>query len=169
MTSRRRVLQTSAASVAVSAGFAGCLARLQQDDPSSETPTDERTVENPDPVGDDAFEAWEPDTNCNDGEREAMYNSEISVQAVHDELDDSYNPLAYHGLPDEEKRILATVLEKGGYATCDTSEAFQSFVEKAVYEYAAEQDDDDDMKVFLKYDGTYYRLYIRKQDQVYAY
>lgn len=98
-----------------------------------------------------------------------MYNSEISVQDVRNELDDSYNPLAYDGLPNEEKRILAEVLEKGGYATCDTSEAFQSFLEKAVYEYAAEQDDDDDMKVFLEYEDTYYRLYIRKQDQVYAY
>ena len=59
------------------------------------------------------------------------------------------------------------MLEKGGYATCDASGAFRSFVEKAVYEYAAEQD--DDMKVFLEYDDTYYRLYIRQQDQVYAY
>lgn len=169
MASRRRFLKTSAVSVPVSVGFAGCLSQLPEDDPSTETPENERNVENPDPVSDETFEAWEPDTNCNDGEREAMYNSEISVQDVHNELDDSYNPLAYDGLPDEEKRILAKVLENGGYATCDTSEAFQSFVEKAVYEYAAEQDDDDDMKVFLEYDDTYYRLHIRKQDQVYAY
>lgn len=153
----------------VSVGFAGCLSRLPQDEASTETPTDERNVENPDPVSAEVFEKWEPDTNCNDGEQESMYNSEISVQDVHDELDASYNPIAYADLPDEEKRILAEVLEQGGYATCNVSEAFQSFLEKAVYEYAAQQEDDDDMKVFLEYDETYYRLYIRKQDEVYAY
>lgn len=167
MTSRRGFLKTSAASVAGSVVFAGCLGRSLQDEPSTETPTDERNGANPDPASNEAFESWEPDTICNDGEQEAMYNSEISVQNVRKELDDSYHPIAYDDLPDEEKQLLAKVLENGGHATCDPAGAFQSFLERAVNEYAAKQE--DDRKIFLEYDDTYYRLYIRKQDQVYAY
>lgn len=173
MRSRRRFLTASAVSIPVIAGVAGCLDRLSQEeappDTPTDTPTDELNVENPDPVNAAVFDAWEPDTNCNEGEQESMYNSEISVQDVHNDLSDRYNPIAYDDLPDDEKQILATMLENGGYATCETSGAFRSFTEKAVYEYAAEQNEDDDLKVFLEYDDTYYRIYIRQQDQVYAY
>lgn len=181
MRSRRDVIRRTAV-ICVPLGLAGCTGSspateetTQTDTPTetptdttTEPPTDELNVENPEPVSMAVFDAWEPDTTCNGGERESMYNSEISVQNVLGDRPDGSNPIAYDGLPDGEKRILAEVLAVGGYATCDTSVAFQSFLEKAVYDYAAEQEGDD-MHVWLEYEGTYYRLYLRKQDQVFAY
>lgn len=180
MTSRRRVLRASAVTIPL-VGLAGCINPSDDAEtptetptdtptgtPTDTTPTDELDVENPEPVSDEAFDKWEPDTNCNDGEMEAMYNSEISVNAVRDDLSDSYNPIAYDDLPKDEKIILAEVLERGGYDTCETEGGFDSFLGKAVYDYADEQDGDD-MNVFLEYDGRYYQLYLRKQDQVFTY
>lgn len=181
MRSRREFLRRTAA-ICVPLGLAGCTGASPATDGTTQTdtptetptdtttdpPTDEVNVENPKPVSEAVFDAWEPDTNCNGGERESMYNSEISVKNVVDERPAGSNPIAYDGLPDAEKRILAEVLAVGGNATCDTSAAFQSFLEKAVYEYAAEQEGDD-MNVWLEYEGAYYKLYLRKQDQVFAY
>lgn len=180
MPSRRRVLRWGAG-MSASLGSAGCLTAGpgNGDSPTetptatpqttpTETPTDEVDVENPDPASEATFNAWEPDTNCTDGTPESMYNSEISVQSVIDDRPAGSNPIAYAGLPADEKRILGEVLAVGGYATCETSEAFQSFAAKAVYEHAATQDGDE-TSVYLEYDETYYKLYIRKQDQVFAY
>lgn len=176
MLSRRKVLRRSAA-VSVTLGLAGCVDSLPGNEPTStvnatemptETPTDELQVENPEPVSEEVFTEWEPDTNCKVDKPESMYNSEVSVQSVLDEQPDSVNPIPYESLPDGERRIIAEVLEVGGYATCDTSEAFQSFLEKAVYDYADKQEGDA-TNVWLEYEKNYYKLYIRKQDQVYAY
>lgn len=155
--------------VALSVGLAGCLgSAADPEQPATDPPTDELDVDNPDPVSEAAFEAWEPDTTCNGGEQESMHNSEISVRNVLDDQPAGVKPVAYDGRPDAQKEILAEVLAVGGYATCEPSEPFLSFLQTAVYDYAAEQERDD-TSVWLAYDGTYYKLYLRKQDEVYAY
>lgn len=133
------------------------------------TPSDEDiNILNPEPVSAGQFSEWEPNTNCNDGEKEGMYNSEISVSQVNAVIEDKYKPVHYTDLPDDEKRIIAIMLERGGYATCDVSDAFQSFMERAITQHARKQEGDDHI-VWLKYENQYYRLNIRQQDQVYAY
>lgn len=165
MPTRRAFLTSSA--ITLSIGFAGCTTPT----PTEETKTPKTykiNTDNPTPASDETFQTWEPNTNCNDGEMESMYNSEISINEIKNNIGDEYSPLQYTTLPKEEQRILATVLENGGYATCDTSDAFNTFFDKAINDHARTQEGDD-RHIYLEYDGRYYQLYLRKQDQVYAY
>lgn len=166
MTTRRTFLKSS--TLTLTLGLAGCTTQQPDNEDPQPTKTYKINTANPNPVEDQTFQTWEPETNCNDGEMESMYNSEISVAEIKDKLSNEYNPIKYTDLPEEEQRILATVLEKGGYATCETSDAFNAFLDTAVNEHARKQEGDD-MHAYLEYDGRYYQLYLRKQDQVYAY
>lgn len=178
MATRRQFL--SFGSIGAVAVFAGCISPPGDEErpPTEQPPIDEDTptetqtkdidVENPTPTSIRTYTDWEPNTNCNDGERESMYNSEISVTEVVDSVTGNYYPIQYEELPTAQKQILAEVIELGGYATCETSTAFNNFLEKAVYENGEDQPADN-IEIYLEYDGTYYQLYLRKQDQVYAY
>lgn len=90
--------------------------------------------------------------------QKAAEDIEEMIQTLRDEITAVTNDL---------DRRIAEVLEVGGYATCDPAGSFQSFLEKAVYDYAATQEGEE-TDVWIAYEKTYYKLYIRKQDQVFA-
>lgn len=134
------------------------------------TPTDELDIQNPTPADDSTLTSWEADLDCQNGTDESYHaqKREVSIQSVKDEIGSEYNPVPYAELTDAQKEILALVIEHGGFATCESNDAFNSFLDVAVNEYAREQEADA-MNVYLEYDGRYYKLYIQKQDQIYAY
>lgn len=161
--SRRTVL---GAVVAMSTGSisGGCLAgdseterRSPSDTPS---PTPEPTPE-PTPADPDTLTSWERSTAC-----DAMHDSAIKVDAVARRVDDDYVPIRFSTLSTGERDILRVVTSEGGFATCEVSAAFQRFVER-VSDAVAEQD--GTMQVFLERGGRFYRLYVEKRDQVFAY
>lgn len=169
MSTRRRFLSLTASIVPI--GIAGCM----EDDKNNgetgpkETPLNEdgMDVENPQPVSDEEFAQWEPKTQCSSGDPAVMLDSEISVQTVKDEISDKYKPIKYDSLSRPQKEILATVLTVGGYSTCSESDEFSDFLITAIQR--TQNQDGEDSSVYLEYDNKYYRLYLRRSDQVYTF
>lgn len=169
MTSRRKFLSLSAS--VVSLGLAGCMDDQEAEEPQPEEDDqqipDDLNVENPTPVSQQEFDDWEPDTNCGGDQPDSMINSEISVSETTNSIGDGFNPVSYDSLPQSQKEILAVVLTERGYATCEESDAFGTFLEDAVE--ASREQENDSTSVYLEYEETYYKLYLRRADQVYAY
>ncbi len=109
---------------------------------------------------------WERSTDC-EGEHDGMYDSVVKVARVAEELPEIYDPIEFSKLPEAEKDILREVTSVGGYGTCNTSDAFDSFVDRVTDH--REHQESDEMHVYLERDGTYYGLYVEVLDQVYAY
>jgi hypothetical protein len=131
----------------------------------SDTPT--TTSENP--ADEDRLTGWERSADC-ERTPTGMYDSVIEVKQVVEELGDEYVPIRFSELTPEETAILRTVTEEGGYATCDTSGGFLRFIERVGTHREQQRDSAaEDMHIYLERDGTYYRLYVEKLDEVYAY
>lgn len=109
---------------------------------------------------------WERSTDC-EGEHDGMYDSVVKVARVAEELPKIYDPIEFSKLSSAEKDILRKVTDVGGYGTCDTSDAFDSFVDRVTDH--RERQEADEMHVYLERGGTYYGLYVEVLDQVFAY
>jgi hypothetical protein len=138
--------------------LAGCTAIGGQ--PNTESPKNTDGTTGPSSLTD-----WERSTDC-DGEHDSMHDSVIRVEEVTTSLGDEYAPIRFPDLSSEEKPILRTATEAGGYGTCDPDDAFHRFVDR-VGEHTERQS--ENMRIYLERDGTYYRLYVEVSDQVYAY
>jgi len=139
--------------------------------PVTNTPTDADTptTTSEGPADGDALTEWEKSTDC-ERTPAGMYDSVIKVKQVLEELGDEYAPIRFSELTPGETAILRTVTEEGGYATCDTSDGFLRFIERAGTHREEQRDNAaEDMHIYLERDGTYYRLYVEKLDEVYAY
>ncbi|WP_227355087.1 hypothetical protein [Haladaptatus salinisoli] len=108
---------------------------------------------------------WERSTDCGET-HDSMHDSVIRVERVRSEIGDGYAPIRFSTLSSAEKAILRTVVEEGGYGTCDPSDAFHRFVER-VGNRAERQA--EDRHAYLERDGTYYGLYVELSDQVFVY
>lgn len=169
-TGRRRFIGLTASLATI--GIAGCTGPgIEKEEPQTnnddEEVPDDLDVENPEPVSQQEFDNWEPDTNCSDDQPESMLNSEIGVKAVLENLPEEYDPISYDSLPHSQKELLAITLTEGGYATCEESDAFSTFLQNAVE--TTRNQEGDDSHAYLEYDGAYYQLYLRRADQVYTY
>lgn len=177
MTTRRQFLSLGCGSIVM---IAGCVSAPGDSDdlPTEETPidetptetsTDDVDIQNPVPTDDDTLTSWDENLDCNNGTDEEYHaqKREVSVIAVVDEIGSEYKPIPYTSLSTEQKHIIAPVIANGGFATCESSDAFNSFLSTAYNEYGREQEADA-MTIYLEYDGRYYQLYLQKQDQVYA-
>lgn len=156
--SRRQFLAALAGSTAT--GLAGCVAGPAGEPPSATTTPSSPTGGNT---------GWERSTDC-EHTPTGMYDSVIRIEAVRETLPDGYAPIAYTALTAPERAIIDQVLEQGGYGTCNVSDAFNRFLERVGT--AREQQTDaveEDLHIYLAYEGRYYRLYVEKTDQVYAY
>lgn len=173
--SRRHLLRSTAASLAT-ATAAGALAGCLSDQPGNSTrsTTSSRTTTSagkPTDTTDGQSDllSWEESPDCiTSGERDdmdSMYDSVISVQSVVDDIDDAYAPIRFADLTTAEQDVLRTVTTEGGYATCETGDAFDRFLDR-VREHLERQ---DDRTVFLEREATYYGLYVEDLDQVYSY
>lgn len=141
---RRRLLQASS-SIAIGA-LAGCLASMDPSGTESPETSDETTRDT------GSLTDWERSTNC-EGDPDGMYDSVIKVKRVTSSLGDDYVPIHFSALSADEQSILRTVTEEGGYGTCDTSNAFDRFVER-VYDHVKRQD--GNRHVYLERKNTYY-------------
>jgi hypothetical protein len=153
---RRRVLQASG--VVALGALAGCSAMADQAATNPQEDPTETTVDG------DSLTDWERSTDC-EGKYDGMHDSVIKVQQVTTSLGNAYDPIHFSNLSTEEQSILRTVTEEGGYRTCDTSDAFQAFVER-VSEHRQRQA--ETRRVYLKREEIYYGLYVEKLDQVYS-
>lgn len=155
--SRRTLLRAVAAA---GCGVSGCLNRTLHAGRGSPTagrsPTPDATPADP-----DALTTWERSTDC-----DAMHDSAIAVDAVANDLPDDRSPIGFGDLTDGEQEILGTVTTEGGYATCEVSESFQRFLGRV---RSTVEEQDGTMRLWLARDGRYYRLYVEKRDQVFAY
>jgi|GEM_PF-1009918 hypothetical protein len=168
--SRRGLLRDAAASLAT-ATAAGVLAGCVSDGPGNGTRTTTSSTTKPtddDPDGSDLTD-WDESPDCiTSGERDdqdAMYDSVISVQSVNERIADTYAPIQYADLTAPEREVIDAVTTDGGYATCETGEGFDRFLDR-VREHGEKQ---DLRTIFLERDDTYYGLYVEDLDQVYSY
>lgn len=95
-----------------------------------------------------------------------MHDRVIQVKRVSTRLGSEYSPILFSDLTSEETQILRTVIEEGGYGTCDPSESFDRFLTR-ISDHVDQQS--GDMNVYLAYNEEYYGLYVEKFDEVYAY
>lgn len=151
--SRRNVLLTGASSVGIL--LAGCADALEHSKTESPGNTDESTTE------DAPLTAWERSTDC-DGDPDRLHDSVISVEGVTETLDAAIDPIRFSDLSAEERTILRTVTEEGGYGTCAPSDGFTRFRERV-----ADRVDEQDGGIYLRRDGTYYELYVEWGDVIY--
>lgn len=161
---RRRILHASG--VVATGVLTGCIGTPAESDSGPPAKTDTEPAGSPSETTKDggSLTNWERSTDC-EGEHDGMHDSIIKVERVTDSLGNGYAPIHFSDLSSAEQVILRTVTEEGGYGTCDTSHAFNQFVER-VTDHRRRQNKDD---VYLERDGTYFKLYIEKLDQVYAY
>lgn len=160
---RRRAYLASVASTASTAcvtsatlAIAGCTTTApQSQEPDSTTSTTDSST------GDDGTTetTWTSTADC-----EPMHENVIKVKWVKDDLADAYSPIHFSDLTPGEQGILRVVVEDGGFANCEVTEAFRRFVERVI-EHRQEQDRE---YVWLEYQGTYYGLYVQQGDQVFA-
>lgn len=148
--SRRHVLQASGG-LALEA-LVGCLGRSDRIDTESPECRDELPDEK------DSLTEWERSTDCDD-----RYEGLIEVEVVTTSLGDEYAPIRFAELSPDEKEILRTVTEDGGYATCDTSQAFNQFEDRVSEHVYNEQEPDC---VYLERECIYYGLYVQKLDEM---
>lgn len=92
-----------------------------------------------------------------------MHDSVIRVDHVTTGLGDEYTPIHFADLSPEEKEILRTVTEDGGYGTCDKSQAFNEFRNRVIEHVYNKQDPDC---IYLERECIYYGLYVESLDQV---
>jgi len=139
----------------------GCVDNQAQS--GTESPSDNQSSENRVEKTQDSpsLTDWERSTDCDD-----MHDSVIKIKRVRSSLGGEYSPISYPDVSPEEKKILRKVTEKGGYGTCEPSEAFDRFVTR-VSDHVDQQD--GDLNVYIVYNGSYYGIYVEKLDEVYAY
>jgi len=148
---RRKVLKTATTLSAVI--VAGC---TSSGSPVSGSPTGTPT---PHPDLNKDWN-WEWSGECEQTPT-GMHSSIIKVERTWSTLEQA-DPISFATLTTEEREILETVTETGGYGTCDASDAFLQFIERV----RTKTGGDPDELVFLERDGVYYQLYVVKQDQV---
>jgi hypothetical protein len=153
---RRRVLKTATTLGAVA--VAGCVG---SGTPLSGSPTETPTP-HPDPGGDWDWE-WSGECAQTPTDIIVQERSTIEVERAWSTLE-HVDPIRFSALTTEEREILETVIETGGYGTCDISDAFGQFLERV----RTHKDGNSTDLVFLERDGVYYQLGIIKQDQVIA-
>lgn len=151
MTDRTRRHLLSTAGAFALAAMAGCASRV---DPSP-TETPDRTEPRSDALTD-----WERSSDCG-----PMHDTVISVEETGDDSVADVTPITFADLSSEERSILGTVTEEGGYATCDPGDALHRFLDRVT----AAIDEHDSRRVALERDGTYYGLYVEFGDEVYSY
>ncbi len=110
---------------------------------------------------------WEPSMQCN-GERNFSYVNYIRVEQVRASTDDNDIVVHFSDLSADEKKILRTITEAGGYETCDYSDAFTRFRER-MDDHAEGLDRQRDQHVYLERDGAYYLLTIDVMNQGFIY
>lgn len=153
---RRRFLQTGGAVVVTA--LTGCTAATDQPGTTSSPRTTEPTGDAPSPP------EWTQTTDCG-GEYDGRHESVVRVEQITASLDSGATSIQFSALSAGEQSILQSVTEDGGYATCDTSDAFDQFVDR-IQQHRNDQSGNDN--VYLEQEGTYYRLYVKALDQVYA-
>lgn len=154
---RRRTYLASA--VAATIALAGCNAiapQLREAETSTDTPDSTDTT---DDNTDDKEAPWTATTDC-----DPMHQNVIKAKWVKDDLADAYSPIHFSDLTPGEQEILRVVVEDGGFANCENTDAFRRFVERVV-RHDREQDRE---YVYLEYQGTYYGLYVQQSDQVFT-
>jgi len=100
---------------------------------------------------------WKGDFSRNCGNNSMPHDSVIEVDNATAELKDECQVIHMSDLTSEEKDILTTVTEKGGYGTCDPSNAFHQFSSRV-----------EKSELCLEYKGIYYNLSIRQNDVIYV-
>lgn len=155
-TTRRRLLRST--SLFLLGILSGCVSNDTGSETRFPTGSDER------PNGNSSLTAWEPSTHCSE-KAVSMYNSVISVEEVREDIDEGVGPIQFEDVPPEEREILRTVTEEGGYGTCNTSEAFGEFVDR-VEERRSQQ---DGATIYSAREGQYYGLYVEVTGQVFSY
>lgn len=155
--SRRALLRAAAVA---GCGVSGCLGSTFHADSGSPAATASSTP-TATPAHPDALTTWERSTDC-----DAMHDSAIAVNAVAADVPDGRSPVRFADLTAGERGILRAVTTEGGYATCEVSESFQRFLERVRETVEAQ---DGAMRVWIARGDRYYRLYVEKQDQVFAY
>lgn len=153
---RRRRLLVASNAVMISV-LAGCATTADQPDTASSTSSREQTDSN------SSLTDWTSSVDC-EGEPDAMHDSVIKVEEVTENLGPEYDPIQFSSLSAAEQSILKTVVEDGGYATCEPSDAFEQFVDRV----QDRSHQSERMRVYLEREGTYYRLYVEVLDEVYA-
>lgn len=150
------VTSTTAASATVF--LAGCNARPSR---SQVTDTTTSTSDSSDTSDDttDTKTTWTSTADC-----DPMQENVIKAKWTKDDLADAYSPIHFSNLTPGEQEILRIVVEDGGFANCEVTDAFRRFVERVI-EHRREQDRE---YVWLEYRGTYYGLYVQQGDQVFA-
>ena len=103
---------------------------------------------------------WTRSTDC-----DGMQDSVVKVEWTTSSVDEAYAPIHFSALTEGEQAILETVVEEGGYGTCEVTDAFRQFVER-VSDHRGRQESDE--IVYLEYDGEFYGLYVEQQDMVFS-
>lgn len=157
---RRRTYLASAASTALV--LAGCTTASSDGDntgtgttratDSTETPTDSTT-------SDDELTDWTPTTDC-----DPMHENVIKVEWTTDDIRDAYSPIHFAELTAGEQEILRVVVEDGGFANCEVTDAFREFVERVM----SHRKKQDEFLVYLEHEEIYYGLYVQQGDQVFS-
>lgn len=93
-----------------------------------------------------------------------MHENVIEVEWVRGELADGYAPIPFSDLTAGEAEILETVVEEGGVANCEVSTSFRRFVDRVM----THRERQDEFMVYLRYEGSYYGLYVQQGDQVFS-
>lgn len=159
---RRRAYIASVASTATVAcatvALAGCNALAPQTR-ESESPSGTGDSADTSDGGSDEQTTWTSTANC-----DPMKENVIKAKWVKDDLADAYSPIHFSDLTPGEQEILRVVVEEGGFANCEVTDAFRRFVERVI-EHRREQDRE---YVWLEYQGTYYGLYVQQGDQVFT-
>ena len=156
---RRTYLASAASATAAALALAGCSARSSPTDGTETTPetTDTDSTDTDTTSGEEP--SWTATTDC-----DSMHENVIEVEWTTDDVRDAYSPIQFSELTAGEKEILGTVVEDGGFANCEVTDAFRRFVERVM----AHRKEQDEFLVYLEYEGTYYGLYVQQGDQVFS-
>lgn len=76
------------------------------------------------------------------------------------------NPIKFENLSKPEQNIMRTAIENNGYTDCIGSEA--DGVDQLRNRLDTYDNTDEDIQVYLKYEGYYYSLYFKNGDAIYA-
>ncbi|MFC4551865.1 MULTISPECIES: twin-arginine translocation signal domain-containing protein [Halorussus] len=117
-------------------------------------------TEEPTPTTADATPTSNPETTNSETTCDPMHESELRAEEISSAVDGA---IRFSDLPKDERRLLDRAISAGTYRTCEeVSRAFRSFAHRA------NERTNDDFEAYLVRDGTYYDLYVRIGDQVFA-
>lgn len=108
----------------------------------------------------DATATSKPGTTNSETTCDPMHESELRAEEISSAVDGA---IRFSDLPKDERRLLDRAISAETYRTCEeVSRAFRSFAHRA------NERTNDDFEAYLVRDGTYYDLYVRIGDQVFA-